>query len=74
MHESIVDQFVPAFCNAVDALVMGLPFTEGVKITPLPGTLIERGTLEISFFSSIEPNKPGYIQQVIADAIEKGAW
>jgi hypothetical protein len=40
VHEAIVDQFVPAFCNAVDALVMGLPFAEGVKITPLPGMSI----------------------------------
>lgn len=37
VHESIADTFVAAYCNAVDALAMGLPFTDGVKITPLPG-------------------------------------
>jgi glyceraldehyde-3-phosphate dehydrogenase (NADP+) len=56
VHESIVDKFVPLFSEAVDALVMGLPFTQGVKITPLP-----------------EPGKPGFIQELIDDAIEKGA-
>jgi glyceraldehyde-3-phosphate dehydrogenase (NADP+) len=36
VHESIVDQFLPKFCAAVDALKMGLPWEAGVKITPLP--------------------------------------
>lgn len=41
VHESVADKFVPAFCKAVDALPMGLPWKTGVKITPLPeGELI----------------------------------
>lgn len=35
---------------------MGLPWEEGVKITPLP-----------------EEGKPGYLQELIEDAVSKGA-
>jgi len=44
------------FCDAVDALKMGLPWEEGVEITPLP-----------------ETGKPKYLQEVISDALSKGA-
>jgi len=36
VHESISDQFVSKFTKAVDNLKMGLPWEQGVKITPLP--------------------------------------
>mmetsp|Transcript_32129 Transcript_32129/g.80657 ORF Transcript_32129/g.80657 Transcript_32129/m.80657 type:complete len:539 (+) Transcript_32129:78-1694(+) len=36
VHESIAEQFVERFCSAVDALKMGMPWSAGVKITPLP--------------------------------------
>lgn len=36
VHRSIVDGFLEKFCAAVDALKCGLPWTGGVRITPLP--------------------------------------
>jgi len=36
VHESIVDQFLPKFASAVDAMKMGLPWEKDTKITPLP--------------------------------------
>lgn len=36
VHESIAEAFLKKFCEAVDNLKMGLPWEEGVKITPLP--------------------------------------
>mmetsp|Transcript_25491 Transcript_25491/g.42740 ORF Transcript_25491/g.42740 Transcript_25491/m.42740 type:complete len:539 (+) Transcript_25491:254-1870(+) len=36
VHESVVDAFVPKFCEAVDKLKIGLPWEGGVAITPLP--------------------------------------
>jgi len=36
VHESVIDQFLPKFCAAVDNLKMGLPWEKGVAITPLP--------------------------------------
>lgn len=36
VHESLADQFVPAFAAEVDKLKIGLPWEAGVKITPLP--------------------------------------
>ena len=41
---------------AVGALKAGLPWEEGVMITPLP-----------------EPKKPAYLEELIADAVAKGA-
>lgn len=35
VHSSIVDEFLEQFNAAVDALVVGLPWTAGVQITPL---------------------------------------
>lgn len=56
VHESLVDEFVRRLSTAVDKLKMGLPWVQGVKITPLP-----------------EAHKPKYLQQVIQDALSKGA-
>lgn len=56
VHESIADKFLAKFCEAVDALRMGLPWEKDVKITPLP-----------------EPEKPHYLEAIIADAVAKGA-
>ena len=36
VHESIVDEFNKRFSEAVDALKFGLPWEEGVFLTPLP--------------------------------------
>ena len=36
VHESIVDRFLPLFVASIDALVVGMPWTPKVKITPLP--------------------------------------
>ena len=36
VHDSIADEFVEKFCAAVDALKLGLPWEDGVKLTPLP--------------------------------------
>ena len=36
VHDSILEEFVVQFCAAVDAMKMGLPWQEGVKLTPLP--------------------------------------
>ncbi len=37
VHESIVDEFLRRFVAALDQLVIGMPWTDGVNITPLPG-------------------------------------
>jgi glyceraldehyde-3-phosphate dehydrogenase (NADP+) len=36
VHESIADRFVPALAAAVDALQAGMPWDDGVQLTPLP--------------------------------------
>jgi glyceraldehyde-3-phosphate dehydrogenase (NADP+) len=36
VHESILEEFLARFCAAVDALPIGMPWQEGVKLTPLP--------------------------------------
>lgn len=36
VHRSIAEAFLAEFCKAVDALKIGMPWEEGVKITPLP--------------------------------------
>jgi len=56
VHSSISEKFCDAFTAKVATLKYGLPFEEGVAITPLP-----------------EPNKPQYIQELIKDAVSKGA-
>ena len=56
IHESIVDEFIQKFSEAVDVLKYGLPWEPGAFLTPLP-----------------EPGKPAYIQELIQDALEKGA-
>ncbi|WP_418320669.1 NADP-dependent glyceraldehyde-3-phosphate dehydrogenase [Piscinibacter sakaiensis] len=37
VHRSIVDEFLRRFVAALDKLVVGMPWTDGVSITPLPG-------------------------------------
>lgn len=56
VHENIAESFNRKYAEAVDELKFGLPWEEGVKLTPLP-----------------EPGKPEYIQELIDDAIKKGA-
>lgn len=36
VHESIVDEFNSRFAKRIDALKFGLPWEDGVKLTPLP--------------------------------------
>ncbi len=56
VHDSISEEFITKFSDAVDALPFGNPWEDGVKLTPLP-----------------EPGKPDYIQELIDDALLKGA-
>ena len=56
VHESIADQFLGLLVEKVAALKVGLPWVEGVAITPLP-----------------EADKPAYLQDLMADAVERGA-
>ena len=36
VHESVVERFLPLFVASIEALVVGMPWTPKVKITPLP--------------------------------------
>jgi glyceraldehyde-3-phosphate dehydrogenase (NADP+) len=36
VHESVVEQFLKMFSKAVEALKIGMPWEEGVQLTPLP--------------------------------------
>jgi glyceraldehyde-3-phosphate dehydrogenase (NADP+) len=47
VHERIVDDFLERFCTAVDALRSGMPWDDGVQITPLaePGKTAQMQTL-----------------------------
>ncbi len=36
VHRSIADRFLEQFCPAVSALKLGMPWTDGAQITPLP--------------------------------------
>ncbi len=56
VHDSVADDFVSRLVRKVAALRAGLPWEDGVAITPLP-----------------EPNKPAYLEGLIADALDKGA-
>jgi len=38
VHKSIVDPFVAEFCREIEGLKPGMPWEDGVKITPLPET------------------------------------
>lgn len=42
VHEHVAEEFNRKFCTAVDKLKIGMPWDEGVKITPLP----EEGKVE----------------------------
>merc|ERR1719390_256749 len=56
VHETVAEAFVQQFTEAVNALVVGLPWEPSVAITPLP-----------------EPTKPAYLEELVADAVVKGA-
>ncbi|MEW5734677.1 MAG: NADP-dependent glyceraldehyde-3-phosphate dehydrogenase [Thermodesulfobacteriota bacterium] len=56
VHERVAQAFLSRFCEKVNALVPGMPWTDGVGVTPLP-----------------EPDKPGYLEELVKDAQEKGA-
>lgn len=56
VHESIVDEFNKRYVKKVEQLKYGLPWEDGVKLTPLP-----------------EPGKPEYLDELVQDAVSKGA-
>jgi len=56
VHKKIREAFMSKFIEEVDKLKMGMPWDEGVGVTPLP-----------------EPEKPGYLHELISDALSKGA-
>ena len=56
VHASVAEEFIAKFVPAVAALRAGLPWDDGVAITPLP-----------------EPNKPAYLQELVANAVAQGA-
>lgn len=56
IHKNIVDTFNKKFIQALEQLKLGMPWEDGVQITPLP-----------------EPEKPGFLKELIEDAVSKGA-
>ncbi|KAK4182485.1 aldehyde dehydrogenase [Podospora australis] len=56
VHMSQAEKFISQLAEKIDSLKIGMPWEEGVKITPL-----------------CEDTKPGYIKELIEDALEKGA-
>ncbi len=56
VHEAVVEEFNQKYVAKVEQLAFGLPWENGVKLTPLP-----------------EPGKPAYIQDLVDDALSKGA-
>lgn len=56
VHKSIAQDFVDLYVKKLASLKAGMPWEEGVKLTPLP-----------------EPHKPKYLQDLVDDALEKGA-
>lgn len=56
VHDSVADLFVHHLLAEVAKKRPGLPWEEGVSVTPLP-----------------EPTKPKYLEELIADALAKGA-
>ncbi len=56
VHEQIVKDFNRLYVQKLEQLKMGMPWVDGVMITPLP-----------------ESEKPQYLQELIQDAVDKGA-
>ncbi len=56
VHSSIAGVFLDRLSKTVAALRFGMPWEEGVRLTPLP-----------------EVEKTRYMQELVADAVEKGA-
>ena len=56
VHKSVAGAFLDKFKAKVAAKKVGLPWAEGVALTPLP-----------------ETSKPGYLKELVADAVAKGA-
>ncbi|SKD04530.1 glyceraldehyde-3-phosphate dehydrogenase (NADP+) [Burkholderia sp. CF099] len=56
VHRSIADTFVAKLSEAVNKLKCGMPWDQGVQITPLP-----------------DENKPRYLHDCVAEAVELGA-
>ncbi|WP_343534792.1 NADP-dependent glyceraldehyde-3-phosphate dehydrogenase [Pedobacter sp.] len=56
VHKKHVDQFVKELSAEIAKLKFGMPWQDGVSLTPLP-----------------EPQKPAYLQELIDDAVTKGA-
>ena len=56
VHQSQAKDFLGKLSEVIDGLKLGMPWEEGVKLTPL-----------------CEDTKPGYIKELIEDALTKGA-
>lgn len=56
VHDDIYKKFIEKYLAKVEELKFGMPWENGVQITPLP-----------------EPDKPAYLQELIDDALAKGA-
>ncbi|SDT90047.1 NADP-dependent glyceraldehyde-3-phosphate dehydrogenase [Halopseudomonas salegens] len=56
VHQRIVEDFLERLSARIGSLRPGMPWDEGVGLTPLP-----------------EPGKIEYLQQLLSDALEKGA-
>ncbi|MCU0416239.1 MAG: NADP-dependent glyceraldehyde-3-phosphate dehydrogenase [Cytophagaceae bacterium] len=56
IHKNVVDTFNKKYVEALQQLKWGMPWEDGVQITPLP-----------------EPEKPGFLNDLIEDALSKGA-
>ncbi len=56
VHRSCAEPFLDRLSRGVSSLTCGMPWDEGVTITPLP-----------------EPEKPGYLTDLVNDAVGKGA-
>lgn len=56
VHKTVAKLFIEKFVKGVSRLKPGMPWTEGVSITPLP-----------------EPGKVVYLQELLDDALAKGA-
>ncbi len=56
VHESVANAFTELLLKKVNAMIAGMPWDQGVQITPLP-----------------DLNKPAYLQELIEDAVAKGA-
>ena len=56
VHKKLKEEFLMKFSEAVDRVIIGMPWKKGVQVTPMP-----------------DENKVKYMQELVDDAISKGA-